>query len=286
MLRAYRRQAEEISATKLSMATLADERDALRSQLSMLEESYTEVQAQSARAASENAQLLLDLHAFESQNDALVRQLEATDGDARAALAERSAAEQQLASTQLVMGGLERSREVLQRDSASASRAVHALRAQLEEADKDRAILRQQLELSRAAVQNLEAIAADLRTKAMPAATAAALAVAGGVSGEPAKAPAVEGGSEGVSGGAASQPSAAEMELLRQQHAAAAAEVAALSRALSTATFERDVAIKGQEEVAAREESLHQTIASQTAVIRTLDDERAAALRAAGAPSQ
>ena len=77
----------------------------------------------------------------------------------RAAAAEKQAAEQQLASTQLVLGGIERSRETIQRDSASASRAMHALRVELEQAEKDRGVLQQQLE--RAAVEQLEAVAVD-----------------------------------------------------------------------------------------------------------------------------
>ena len=149
MLRSYRRQAEEVAAIRLSMSTLADERDSLRSQLSLLEEGYTELQRQSARVQGENAQLLLDLHAFEQQNDSLVRQLQASDGQFRTATVQKQVTEEQLASTMLVLGGLERTREVIQRDSASASRQMSSMRAQLEETEKEREILRQQLGLSR-----------------------------------------------------------------------------------------------------------------------------------------
>lgn len=270
MLRSYRRQAEEVSAVRVSMTTVADERDALRSQLALLEEGYAELQGQSGRVQAENAQLLLDLHAFESQNDALVRQLEAADGEFRAAAAEKQAAEQQLASTQLVLGGIERSREMIQRDSASASRAMHALRVELEQAEKDRGVLQQQLELARGQVEQLEAVAVDLRNKAVrqtPVDAAGDKRIAAPASG-------AEGGS--------SVEGAAELTLLRQQTAKLSSEVESLQRALGTAAQERDAALLAQKEIGAREASLQETVASQAAVIRTLDDERSAALRAAG----
>ena len=87
------------------MQTIADERDSLRHQLALLEEGYGELQSQSARAQGENAQLLLDLHAFEQQNDTLVRQLQQSDGVIREAAMGKAEAEEQLVSTKLVLGG-------------------------------------------------------------------------------------------------------------------------------------------------------------------------------------
>ena len=62
-------QAEEISATRRSMSALGDERDSLRAQFGQLEESHAGMQQQAVRLQGENAQLLLDLHAFEQQNE-------------------------------------------------------------------------------------------------------------------------------------------------------------------------------------------------------------------------
>ena len=64
-----RPQAGEISATRRSMSALGDERDSLRAQFGQLEESHAEMQQQAVRLQGENAQLLLDLHAFEQQNE-------------------------------------------------------------------------------------------------------------------------------------------------------------------------------------------------------------------------
>ena len=82
--------------------------------------------------------------------------------------------------------------------------------------------------------------------------------------------------------GGSSVEGAAELTLLRQQTAKLSSEVESLQRALGTAAQERDAALLAQKEIGAREASLQQTVASQAAVIRTLDDERSAALRAAG----
>jgi chromosome segregation ATPase len=268
------------AATELSTSALNDERDALRAEVSVLEQGYAELRHQSERVQGENAQLLLDLHAFEQQNDALVRQLEASDGQFRVTAAGKHVVEELLLSTKLAIGGLERSREVMQRDSATVSRQVASMRIQLEATSKERECLQQRLDLSQTHGQHLEAVAADLRTQtkrghsvapcvAKPAAASADVTVtecAGGVEG-------ISGGEGDIGGCAAGLH--ADVSMLRQTVEMQGTELVQLTRALGTATFERDAAVRQQQQQATTLERLQETVASQLVVIKTLDDERA-----------
>jgi len=172
-LRSYRKQADEISAARLSISTVSDERDRLRSQLSLIGQSYADVQCEAGHLSGANAQLLVDLRSFEQQNVILSRRLQDADGKVRAATSDCRSAEEQLASMRLLLGGLERSREVVQRDSAASQRDAAAMRAQFEQLVKDREVLQQQLGLSRAHVQQLEALSSELRRKSHTAKAAA-----------------------------------------------------------------------------------------------------------------
>ena len=59
----------------------------------------------------------------------MVNQLAALENALQQEGNERSAVQQELASTRLMLGGLERSREIVQRDAAGASQEVSVLQA-------------------------------------------------------------------------------------------------------------------------------------------------------------
>lgn len=164
-----------------------------------------------------------------------VRQLETADGEMRSAASERQVATEQLASTRLVLGGVERSREVIQRDSASTARQMASVRAELEQSTTEREALRQQLELARVQVEKLEGVAAELRTSAFRRAAAPA-----GAAADADAAADLEAG-----GGGGAEP---ELLALRGRCETQTAELTQLQRALGTASFERDEALRTQRE--------------------------------------
>ena len=166
LVRSYKRLTDELSASKAAMASANEEKDGLRAQMGLLEEGYAELQSQVSRVQQENGALLLDLHAYEAQNATLVQRLEELDTERLSSTEARTHAEQQLASTRLVLGGVERSREMIQRDSAAAGRAMQAVQGQLREATAEKEALSQQLRLAKETIGGLERLAAELRVRA------------------------------------------------------------------------------------------------------------------------
>ena len=240
--------------------------------MAILEDGYAELQAHASKTSAENAQLLTDLRAFEEQNAELTRQLAAMDGEVRQADAERRDMSEQLTSTKLVLGGVERSREVTQRDSATAARNVALLSSRVDDLTKERDGLKQQLEFARAKVTQLEGVASSLRTQAAMGVRARA----------PPALPPADDATDADAGGASGAEPDVTVAALQQKVDEQAAELTQLQRALGTASAERDVALEQQRSQGEALDQLQETVAKQSAVITRLDEERAAAVRRAG----
>jgi DNA repair exonuclease SbcCD ATPase subunit len=264
---------------------MAVERDEQRSKAALLENAYAELDAQARAIQQENAQLLVDLQAFESQGEELTRQLRAAEDERRQASAERQSASEQLASTRIALGGMERSREAVQRDTASAAYAMQQLTSRVADLSRERDALRQQLELSRAQASQLENVASSLRTQAAAATAAAARAAAApppATDAAPSPPPSPP-SSESEARAAAAE---AHLAQLQRAHDQQAAELVQLQRALGTASYERDAALDQQRHQTDALTRLQATVTSQATVIQRLDTERAAAAaaRASGPP--
>lgn len=146
----------------------------MQAQATAVEQEMADCHQAALKLQQENSQLLVDQQAFSRQNEQLVGQLAALEDALQLEGAERNAAHQELASTRLMLGGIERSREIVQRDVAGATQQVATLQAKLLEVTRENQGVQQQLELERARTVQLEMLASTLRQTSMQESSAKA----------------------------------------------------------------------------------------------------------------
>lgn len=165
ILGTYRALCAEVERLKLTNVEVQEERGQYRQQISVLQEHIARLETHVQALRAEREQSLIDLEAFEHQNELVSRQLESTQKQLQQALHQGELMSRDVTSAREVSYALGGKRDDLIRELAEAKKNIKSLQLNLSTVTNQAGAYKARLEVESNRCSQLEALLSGLRVK-------------------------------------------------------------------------------------------------------------------------